>query len=99
MNIIYRILQIILLIQLTIIYGYGQVQDTRRSYVCYMKAEDISMDGLLNEASWEVGNKCHGYRMGSYADQTIQKWRKGDQWMEHQWTAKSDSFGITNGLF
>ncbi len=92
MNKFYQTLQIILLMQITF-QGFAQVQDTRRSYVCYLKAGDIFMDGLLDEVSWEVGNKCNGYRMGSYADQTIQKWRKGDQWMEHQWTAESDSFG------
>jgi hypothetical protein len=50
----YRTLQVALLIQISSIQGFGQEQDTRRNYVCYMKSEAISIDGLLNETSWEA---------------------------------------------
>lgn len=53
MNKFYRLLLVALAIHISTIQGFGQVQDGRRNYVCYMKSDAISLDGLLDETAWE----------------------------------------------
>lgn len=43
-----------LVLLVTLFQGMVQAQDTRRNYVAYMKAGDMAIDGLMDEASWEA---------------------------------------------